>query len=186
MANVFLRLLVRAKFATTSRKKAAELTRTMLGKYLRLAEGLDEASGRRPVRVPAMQGVDEDMRDWSFYMLLEHNAIVQRGITRVIAHLYRGEHPAEHETFDPKNDVMPSADPGPEQVEAFRSSVEDHLEAVSKLGKLRGTRALDHPLFGSFDAHKWNCMLGLHLVVHYRQAKHIASHARGDATPAGG
>ena len=28
-----------------------------------------------------MRGVDEDMRRWSFFMILEHNAIVNRSIT---------------------------------------------------------------------------------------------------------
>lgn len=70
-------------------------------------------------------------------------------------------------------DVLPSSNPGEEQRQLFRMSVEDHLKVVSGLGRLRGGLRTRHPVFGQFDAHSWHCMFGLHLIIHYKQAKYI-------------
>ncbi|BBO69013.1 hypothetical protein DSCA_29430 [Desulfosarcina alkanivorans] len=75
--------------------------------------------------------------------------------------------------IDPAHDVMPSARPGIEQVGMFRDSVEDHLESISQLSRLRGTPRKKHPVFGDLDAHGWNCMFGFHLSLHLRQARQV-------------
>jgi hypothetical protein len=124
----------------------------------------------RQARVPSLAGVDEDMREWSFAMILEHNVIVNRVITATLGRLAQGL-PADPETcFDPKKDVMPSAAADAGQWEAFRGSVQDHVARVSVLDRLRGTDTTPHPLFGDFDAHQWTCLFGFYLLVHYRQA----------------
>lgn len=124
-----------------------------------------------------MLGVDEDMRDWSFFMILEHNVIVNRVITTVVEKLVRGEEPVVEGVKDPKKDVMPSAHPGKEQVEAFRASVENHINTVSGLPRLRGTATKLHPVFGEFDAHRWHCMFALHLDIHCKQAEYVVRNA---------
>ena len=172
--NPFIKALVRTKFRFTSREAAGRQAERWRRYYLGLAGKLDASSGSLPVRVPAMQGVDEDMRDWSFYMLLEHNTIVNYAISRVVERLAKGWEPVQPGDIDPKTGVMPSANPGPEQVEAFSESVRNHLQLVSSLGQLRGTKTRKHPVFGTFDAHAWNCMFAFHLQVHARQAKFIA------------
>lgn len=67
--------LVQIKFNLTSRSRASDQIRKVADQYLDLAQKVDETSGAEGVRVPKMIGVDEDMRNWSFYMLLEHNEI---------------------------------------------------------------------------------------------------------------
>jgi hypothetical protein len=119
-------------------------------------------------------GVDEDMRDWSFFMILEHNTIVNRSVAGVVRSLALGEDLPASARIDPKRDVMPSADPGAEQVEAFRDSVESHLATVARLPGLRRTSRLPHPVFGDLDAHGWHCMFGLHLEIHLKQAETVA------------
>ena len=178
MSNPIIKTAVRTIFSLTSRDKAAAQIRATLANYLRLAALVDRSSGDRPVLAPQMVGIDEDMRDWSFFMILEHDAIVNRSITSIVAQLARGEEPAGVGAIDPKKDVMPSANPGEEQVENFRRSVEEHLETVARLGPLRGTRTKAHPVFGQFDAHKWNCMFGFHLNLHFKQAEHVVAQIR--------
>ena len=117
-----------------------------------------------------MLGVDEDMREWSFYQILEHNVIVNDRISAAVLHL-TGNGPAPEPDFDVKRDVMPQDSAGAEQVAEFKRSVEDHLTAVAKVPKLRGTEKTDHPIFGPFDAHRWHCMLGFHLQLHRKQAE---------------
>jgi hypothetical protein len=114
------------------------------------------------------------MRRWSFFMLLEHNAIVNRSITAAVVQLANGESLSGPATIDVKKGVMPSSSADESQVELFAQSVADHIAAVRDLGNLRGTKTSRHPVFGQFDAHKWNCMFAFHLRLHLPQARFIA------------
>jgi len=140
---------------------------------MHLAQGVDEAVGRRIVEVPSMPGVDEDMRNWSFYMILEHNTIVNQSITASMRQLARGESLHDEARIDLKHDVLPSLNPGPEQVALFDQSIKDHLTTVKTLPTLRGTSTSPHPLFGEFDAHFWHCLFAFHLKLHLHQTKMV-------------
>ena len=83
-----------------------------------------------------MQGVDEDMRKWSFYMILEHNEIVNRSISAIVEQLTRGEPLSGAATIDPKEDVMPSPYAGEEQLLKFKDSVNYHLNLLDSLDNL--------------------------------------------------
>ncbi|HCY84711.1 MAG TPA: hypothetical protein DHV36_06210 [Desulfobacteraceae bacterium] len=170
MGNLLLKQAVRTFFMCTSRQGASRRAKRYCDKYLTLAKNLDHTAGGTPVRVPPMPGVDPDMRNWSYYMLLSHNVIVNQCITAVTCQLARDEPLSGMALIDPKTDVMPSPAAGPEQVAAFSKSVADHIREVSRLDRLRGSRRTIHPVFGPFDAHQWHCMFGFHLKVHYKQA----------------
>lgn len=175
MPNGLLTAAVRAKFAFMSKDRASLQIERILKGYRRLGATVDAVSGSRPILVPRMPGVDEDMRNWSFFMLLEHNVIVNRSMTSIVGSLIRGETPQGPGAIDPKRDVMPSPNPGPEQIDALAASVSDHLQLVSPHRHLRGKSTKRHPIFGRFNAHQWHCMVGFHLRIHYRQAKTIAT-----------
>ena len=119
MSSILLKTAVRTLFACTGRAKASRQCESALGRYLALARGLSEEDGRRMVEVPWMPGIDEDMRRWSFFMILEHNTIVNRAITANVVQLSRGEDPSGAAIIDVKHDVMPSASAGSEQVDAL-------------------------------------------------------------------
>jgi hypothetical protein len=91
-----------------------------------------------------------------------------------VEQLAKGEELHGPARMDIKHDVLPGPDTGPEALEDFRASVHDHVTIVRGLGTLRGTATFPHPMFGAFDAHKWNCMFGVHLWIHNRQARRIA------------
>ncbi|MDX2226954.1 MAG: hypothetical protein SFY92_07695 [Verrucomicrobiae bacterium] len=171
--NPIIRQIVRTKLRLTTRQQVNRQIGEMREAYRRLSEKFENGSGSRPVRVPPMRGVDEDMREWSYYMILEHNVIVNGVMTSIVAQLVAGREPVTPGVRDPKRDVMPSLCPGPEQVTRFDQSVEDHVALVAGLGPLRGTRRSPHPLFGAFDAHQWHGMFALHLQLHYRQAQRV-------------
>jgi hypothetical protein len=183
MRHSLIKTAVRTMFACTGRAKALRQCESVLGRYLAPARGLSEEDGRRMVEVPWMPGIDEDMRRWSFFMILEHNAIVNRAITANVVQLACGEEPSGAAVIDVKNDVMPSASAGSEQVDAFALSVRQHVEAVEALLALRGTKTSLHPLFGPFDAHQWNCMFAFHLRLHLRQARFVVNNAACRQTP---
>lgn len=169
MANPILRTIVRTRFRLTSHEAVLKQTKNALHEYLQLANGLDEIKGSTAVTVPRMLGVDEDMRGWSFFMLLRHNTIVNQAITANISRLALGE-PEPIQKFDVKKDVMPDEECGIEQIALFKASVISHLDSLKMLGNLNGTRTTEHPLFGFFDAHMWNCMFAFHLKIHLKQA----------------
>lgn len=168
MKQALIRFLVRWRFRLTSRHNADALIQRELDHYLKLAEQLSEDAGRQQAKVPAMTGVDEDMRDWSFYMILEHNVIVNRAMQNMVTHLAQEEIPENR--IDPKRDVMPSSQAGPEQVDAFRESVASYQSAVAPL-TLEGVTTYPHPIFRHLNAHGWYCVMGLHLQIHWRQAE---------------
>jgi hypothetical protein len=145
---------------------------------IELVKSLRSEEAARPVRVPPMRGVDEDMREWSLFMILEHNTIVNREMSRAVQCLARGE--VCECRIDPKRDVMPSHNAGPEQIEPFRVSVESHLRMVAELPRLRNTRKYPHIIVGPLDAHGWHCLLGLHLYLHRKQAETVVEILRAE------
>jgi len=62
MSHSWIKPAVRLLFEMTSRERATQQAVRHLLNYRVLAEGLSPESGSRPVRVPPMAGVDEDMR----------------------------------------------------------------------------------------------------------------------------
>jgi len=158
-----------------SRNSATKVIRKNGDNYLRLAEAVRTEAGSIPVTVPPMIGVDPEMRGWSFFQILEHNAIVNRIISHTVEKLAQGQDPTPEHPVNPKTDVLPKGLSGPEQLEDFRRSVDDYLAIMENLPPLRGTSETPHPVFGSFDAHKWHCMFGFHLGLHIKQAEKVVS-----------
>jgi hypothetical protein len=178
MSNLLIKTAIRTIFTLSSREKALEKSEILLQRYAKLADGLSREAGQLSVEVPPMRGVDEDMRKWSFFMILEHNAIVNRSITATVVQLVRGEELRGAATINPKTDVMPSSSADVSQFKDFADSVTKHIEAVKSLNRLRGTGTSPHPIFGDFDAHKWNCMFTFHLGLHLPQAEYVVGKAR--------
>ena len=177
MSNILIKTAIRTIFTFTSREKALEKSEIILQRYAKLADGLSREVGQRCIEVPPMRGVDEDMRKWSFFMILEHNAIVNRSITATVVQLARGQELSGAATINPKTDVMPSSSADASQFKDFADSVTKHIEAVKSLNRLRGTGTSPHPVFGNFNAHKWNCMFAFHLGLHLPQAEYVVSKA---------
>jgi hypothetical protein len=179
VSNLLIKAAVRTLFLCQSRDQALRQSEALVAQYTELAARLSKEAGRMCVEVPPMRGVDEDMRRWSLFMLLEHNAIVNRSITAAVVQLANGEVLSGPATIDPKKDVMPSSLANQSHVELFAQSVADHIAAIRGLGNLRGTKTSQHPIFGQFNAHKWNCMFAFHLRIHLPQARFIADTAAG-------
>ncbi len=180
VTNRSIKTAVRWLFIMTSRNRAIKQAKRLLEDYMGLADGLSREAGVRAVEVPPMRGVDEDMRRWSFYMILEHNTIVNRSITAIVQQLVRGEPLSGAAAIDPKKDVMPAQHAGEEWLRMFQDSVKEHVKVVASLGRLRGTRTAPHMIFGDFDAHKWNCMFSFHLRIHYKQAELVVRIAKAE------
>ncbi len=164
---MLLPLIMRTRFRLTARERANRTIEREGQLSAELARSVSAEQAAQNVEVPAMIGVDPEMRHWSLLQTLEHNVIVNRSITGIVTTL-AAETPYVS-SMDPKHDVLPGDSPGIDQIEAFEQSVCDHLETVSRIGSLRSKQRFDHPLSGSFDAHAWHCMFGFHLWLHRRQ-----------------
>lgn len=184
MPGMVFRELVRGMFFLTPSARATRGIRKRALAYQAIGAALGEDLGRQPARVPATPGLDEDMLEWSFFMVLEHNTIVNGAVTEMTCALATGDFSKVPKAFDPKRDVMPRADAGPEQLAAFMDSVEAHLQRVEALPKLRGTPRHQHPVFGMLDAHGWHNMFGLHLQVHLIQARNLQQALQAGTRPA--
>jgi hypothetical protein len=177
MSNPLIRAVVRTKLLMTGRASATNSISKVRDQYLKLASNLSLQEGTTAVSIPPMIGVDPEMQNWSFFQILEHNAIVNRMIAQTVEKLARGEDSTPERPINHKTDVMPHevALSGSEQIEAFRESVDDYLSMIGTLPNLRGTAETSHPVFGLFDAHKWHCMFGFHLGLHLKQAEKVIS-----------
>ena len=173
MSNPVIKTVIRTKFLLTTRDKASGMIGSNADAYLRLADRFGAGEGMEQVTVPPMIGVDPEMRGWSFFQILEHNVIVNRSIAAMVEALALGKEPMGAALINPKSDVLPKGVSGSEQIGYFRQSVDDYLSMVSTLPSLRGTAETPHPVFGSFDAHKWHCMFGFHLGLHLKQAERV-------------
>lgn len=173
-----LHSIIRTRLAGTSRSAANAQIRTEADRTIEVANSLGEELAGKPATVPRMPGVDEDMRNWSVLQIIEHNLIVNRVFTEVIATICRGETFVSN--LDPKKDVMPSEGTPFSIVADFAESVDHHLETVAKVPELRGVGSFLHPVFGEFDAHKTHAMFGFHLWVHRRQADAVAKRVKED------
>ncbi|GAA5495351.1 hypothetical protein Rhal01_01526 [Rubritalea halochordaticola] len=174
-----IRFLVRARMKLTSRAVATEKIRDELRRYLGLMHYVPREKWGEHVRVPAMMGVDPDMREWSLLDICEHNAIVNRSIREVVTSLVTQE-PMKH-VIDPKRDVMPKGELGQKALDEFKQSVEDYLKALESYKGLRSTEQKKHPVFGMLNAHSWHVMFGLHLQIHRKQAEVVADLLSRDA-----
>lgn len=171
MLKLIIKAVVRLRFFCTRKANASAAIRKALQHYQNLGRQIDEQGrGRQSFRVPLMRGVDEDMREWSFYMILEHNVIVNRFMKITVESLAQHKIPKALQRVDTKKDVMPSANPGPEQMQLFTDSVERYLARIENLDGLRSTPRFRHPIFGMLNAHGWHCMMALHLQIHLPQA----------------
>ena len=179
MSNPLIKAAIRSQFVLTSGKKASGIIRTHADAYLKLTGKIEEGNAAKPITVPPMIGVDPEMRGWSFFQILEHNAIVNRSIASTVNSLALGKESSGAALINPKTDVLPKGLSGPDQVEAFCRSIDDYLALVETLPPLRGTTETPHPIFGSFDAHKWHCMFGFHLGLHLKQAEKVLLLLRG-------
>lgn len=144
--------------------------------YLNLLDKLGDEQASQQVQVPKMLGVDEDMRGWSVFEIIEHNTIVNRALTSRIKFLMTGEETPEFQNFDVKRDVMPGLGEHPfgrAEISQFTQSVDDHMETVSGYGDMKNSAIGKHPVFGNFTAHQFHVMFGFHLGLHLKQAQKV-------------
>ena len=179
MRKHIVRKVVRTRLKLQSVEKGCRTLNQWGERYLELGKSLTEEQAIKSITVPEMLGVDSDMTGWSYYQLLEHNAIVNKVMSLNVKMLMTGKGKKVLESFNPKADVLPSENAGSEQIKHFQDSIDGHLIMMKEFDSLKSDGSNTHPLFGEFNAHMWNGMIGFHLSVHYNQAKMIVDKCQG-------
>jgi hypothetical protein len=123
-----------------------------------------------PVSVSTIIGLEDDERDWSAAMVVEHIVLVSEAIGRTLVFLTRGQQPPvpfSREEMRPRGAKGVTILP---ELHALGRSYPQLVEA--ELGPQRDT-VHRHPIFGDLDCARWHCLSVSHLRVHRRQLHEI-------------
>ncbi len=137
---------------------------------LTMVADLPPKSGKKPVLIDRVQGMEDSSRYWSVYMTLDHLRIVNLSIAQVIKILASGD---EVIPVVSVADVKPDPSVGVEIVKAFRQSARLYQRALRDLPTLKTSRRHRHPWFGELDAAGWHALTALHLKIHRKQIERI-------------
>ncbi|THF65269.1 DinB family protein [Pseudothauera rhizosphaerae] len=136
------------------------------GRVLETARRLPLEQMKRQVLIPRLTGLEDNSRDWSAAMVLQHLVIVDTGIGELLGAL------SEDRTFGREvriADVKPTPDAGPEQLEQLEDALKTYLERVGAVENLHTVRRHAHPWFGPLDGQGWHTLAALHTMIHRRQ-----------------
>ena len=112
-------------------------------------------------------GIEDDTRDWSIAMVIEHLIIVNTGIIEVIKTLGREETVEMEIRIE---DVKPYD--GAHTLSELQSLLDTYHQAYTP-PKRNSQMTKAHPWFIEFNDQEWNTFLAIHTWVHRRQIKAI-------------
>jgi hypothetical protein len=134
------------------------------------------------VLVSPIIGLEDDERDWSAAMVVEHAVLVGEAIGRTLIFLSRGEQPPEPFT---RAAMRPRGAKGVEVLPLLRQLGRDYPGIVeAELGPRRDCNHR-HPLFGELDLARWHYLSVSHLRVHRRQLHEIRRRLTAGLKPGG-
>jgi hypothetical protein len=168
----FARLIFRFGLRTTSLTAAQATLASEHDAILALVRGCDAATGAKRVLIRRLPGLEDSSRYWSVFMTLDHLRIVNDAVSALLD----GRVPPGAASTAA---VKPSAEVGPDVVEAFTAScrrLEGIVTAVSAAALATPLRYA-HPWFGPLDAAAWFFMAGFHLRLHRGQVERILAAA---------
>lgn len=132
----------------------------------KMVNNLSEEALNKRVLIDHIIGIEDDTRDWSVALVIEHLANVNTGIIQVIKSL------SEEKPFDAPV-TIPGVKPGSRTVSIaeLRQITKDFESFVPQNRNSKTTKA--HPWFVEFNNKDWNTFLAVHTWVHKRQIQAI-------------
>jgi len=127
---------------------------------------LDANELNRRVLIDRFLGIEDDTRDWSVALVIEHLEIVTTGVIQVIKTL------SDEKPFDGAISIE-AVKPVNRSVtmKELRQFIKEYETFVPKSKNSKMTKA--HPWFIEFNNRDWNTFLAIHTWVHKRQIKAI-------------
>lgn len=131
-----------------------------------MLKDLSEEDLNERVLINHILGIEDDTRDWSIALVIEHLIIVNTGIISVIKTL------SEEKSFDDPIRIE-AVKPGNKTVSfnELKQIMQEFEAFVPQNKNSKMTKA--HPWFIQFNNQEWNTFLAIHTWVHKRQIKEI-------------
>ena len=141
-------------------------------RILTLIGGLTEEAKDRRVLIERVRAIEDNSRNWSVFMTLEHMAIVDEGVTGIIALLTKEAAVPGQVRIQ---DVKPCPDTGGISEKLFATTLKKSERILQGLGRIPSDRTHPHPWFGPLTARQWYALRCVHLRIHRRQIEAIIS-----------
>ena len=175
MENAVLNGFFKFGTAVMSDRSAINLFNKESERLLKFADDGGEAYDvSQQLLIPRVIGIEDSSRNWSVLMILEHLFMTNRDMLLGINSLLNGIVPDFSAAI---KDYKPSPDVGFDAIERYRQMSYDYVGNIESLiksrGSLRSSVRFAHPWFGLLDAHQWHCLVGVHQLVHRRQAQKL-------------
>lgn len=134
-----------------------------------LIDGIDEETLQKKVVINRSFAIEDNSRDYSINMTLEHLRIAGSAIMMVIDTLSNEkEFPKDIkiETVKPKNNGKDEAKKFFDFMKTYEEYIKNHKKNYSKMTK-------PHPWFVEFNNFDWACFMYMHTFIHRRQIEAI-------------
>ncbi|MCD6365531.1 MAG: hypothetical protein J7M14_06610 [Planctomycetes bacterium] len=131
-----------------------------------MVKGLSEDDLNKRVLIDHILGIEDDTRDWSIALVIEHLMIVNTGIIELVKTLSEErffDGPISIEAVKPKNQAV--------SINELKQIIKEYEIFVPRNKNSKMTKA--HPWFIEFNNKDWNTFLAIHTWVHKRQIKAI-------------
>lgn len=166
MELLLSRLGFRVLRSTLTRRRIQDWLCSETRRVLATARELPLEQMKRQVLIQRLTGLEDNSRNWSAAMVLQHLVIVDTGISELLGAL------SENKAFEREvriADVKPTFDAGQEQLVHLERALMAYLGQVAAIKNLHTARRHAHPWFGPLDGHGWHTLAALHTMIHRRQ-----------------
>jgi len=136
---------------------------------------LSQEQYRQRILIDHHLGIEDDTRDWSVSMVIEHLIIVDTGIIKVIKTLGKEERVDQEIRIE---DVKPHQGAG--TLSELQLLLDDYRCYLPPKRNSHMTKA--HPWFVEFNDREWHTFLAIHTWVHKRQIKAILTKLKESAS----
>jgi uncharacterized damage-inducible protein DinB len=140
-------------------------------KILTTFDNIPSTNQTTRVLIGRIQGIENSSRNWSAALTLEHLAIVNTGILRVIQSLENRAPIPEVRIAD----VKPKHNDSAKALEEFTASVRQYTDFINNTNLAKVQSRHRHPWFGMLSAHGWHCLAAVHHTIHKNQLRLIAA-----------
>lgn len=141
-------------------------------KLIDVAEHAGTEDAFQPTKVPRLIGIDRRSTNWSVVMVIEHLAIFNADVLKIIRSLQQEIEPRgaiEMSDYDPAQEGTWEA------IESFRQSVNELSWSISGDAPDTSSAMFRHPWYGRMTAHQWLGCVALHQWVHLRHVRKIVA-----------
>jgi len=162
------------KFAASfaSPMRAVQSIESLGRKLIDVVEHAGSEDAFETTNVPRLIGIDCRSTNWSVVMVIEHLAVFNADVLKIIRSLQREVEPRG---VIEMSDYDPAGDGDWEAIDIFRQSVNELSWLISGDAPITSGAMFRHPWYGRLTAHQWLCCVALHQGAHLRHVRKIVA-----------